>query len=217
MSRYAFGVAERSGVSVVNELSRRDNFLVWGPAVRLVASTTEPATATGVLDEGEIHDVLRNHRRRLAIKVLQDSDGSASVRELSEDIAARETGEDPAPRNKRQSVYVSLHQTHLPKLDELGIVEYDSDSNTVRLQERVEEVEVYMEVVPQYGLSWGEFYFGLGLLGLLTTVATWVGVPGVATFDTTAIAVVFFLLLMGTSAYHVYSQQDRVLFQRLWR
>jgi len=182
-----------------------------------VASTTEPAAATGVLEEGEIHDVLRNHRRRLAIKTLQDSDGSASVRELSEEVATRETGESPAPRNKRQSVYVSLHQTHLPKLDELGIVEYDSDSNTVRLQERVEEVEVYMEVVPQYGLSWGEFYFGLGLLGLLTTVAAWVGVPGIAAFDTTTIAAVFFLLLMSTSAYHVYSQQDRVLFQRLWR
>ena len=94
-----------------------------------------------------------------------------NVRELSEEVAARETGEDPPPRDKRQSVYVSLHQTHLPKLDDLGIVDYDNDSKEVALRDRVREIEVYMEVVPQYGLSWGEFYFGLGLLGLVTTVA----------------------------------------------
>ena len=182
-----------------------------------MASTTGSATADGVLDEGEIHDVLRNHRRRLAIKALREDGGESSVRDLSEEVATRETGESPAPRDKRQSVYVSLHQTHLPKLDELGIIEYDSDSKIVRLQERVEEVEVYMEVVPQYGLSWGEFYFGLGLLGLLTTIAAQIGVPVVSVIGVAVISTLFFIALMIASAYHVYSQQDRILFQRLRR
>lgn len=169
----------------------------------------------GKLDESEIHDILRNDRRRLTIDSLQEAeDGQMSVRDLSEQVAALETGEDPPPRDKRQSVYVSLHQTHLPKLDKHDIVEYDSDSKTVSLRERVREVEIYMEVVPRYGLSWGEFYFGLGLLGLLTTIAVLVGVPLVNALEVTAVASFFFVVLMLSATYHVYSQQDRILFQR---
>lgn len=167
------------------------------------------------LDEGQIHEVLRNSRRRLALQALRESDDTATVGDLSERVAARETGEEPPPRDKRQSVYVSLHQTHLPKLDELGIAEYNDDNKEVELNNRVEEVEVYMEVVPQYGLSWGEFYFGLALLGLLTTLAVSIGVPGISGVGGIVLAAGFFLLLMLASAYHVYTQQDRILFQRL--
>lgn len=170
----------------------------------------------GGLDPGDIHDVLQNDRRRLTLNCLREArEGSLAVSELSEQVATLETNEDPPPRNKRQSVYVSLHQTHLPKLDGLGIVRYDSDTKTVTLLDRVEEVEVYMEVVPRYGLSWGEYYFGLGLLGLVTTVAVLVGVPGVSQLGFALVSALMFVALMCSSFYHVYSQQDRVLFQRL--
>ncbi len=193
-------------------------YILVSPVVtRGVLSSAGSLTADGSLDEGEIHDVLRNDRRRLTIKALQDHGGSATVRDLSEEVATRETGEDPAPRNKRQSVYVSLHQTHLPKLDTLGIVSYDGETKEVTLEERVQEIEVYMEVVPQYALSWGEFYFGLALLGLLTTVAVLIGVPGISEVGMTVVSGLFFILLMATSAYHVYSHQDRIIFQRLRR
>lgn len=168
-----------------------------------------------MLEEGEIHDVLRNDRRRLTIEALQDRDGTATVSDLSEEIAACETGENPPPGNIRQSVYVSLHQTHLPKLDELEIVEYDDDSKNVTLQERVEEVEVYMEVVPQYGLSWGEFYFGLALLGLLMTIAAFRFSLGISPQQLGILVSGYFLLQMTVSSYHVYSQQDQVIFHRL--
>ena len=170
----------------------------------------------GELEAAEIHDVLRNDRRRLALRCLRDDDSNGlSVSQLSECVATLETGEDPAPRDKRQSVYVSLGQTHLPKLDRLGIVTYDSDRQFVALADRAEEVAVYMEVVPEYGLSWGEYYFGLGLLAGLTTVAALVGVPGLSRLDIAAVALGFFAFLTGSAAYQVYSQQDRIVFQRL--
>ncbi|MDR9381320.1 MAG: hypothetical protein RI560_06565, partial [Natronomonas sp.] len=59
------------------------------------------------------------------------------------------------------------------------------------------------------------FYFGWGLLGILAVVAVRIGVPGASAIDSTALAGVFCLGLMAASAYHVYSQQDRILFQRL--
>jgi hypothetical protein len=175
------------------------------------ATQTEPS-----LEESQIHDVLRNDRRRLTIKCLQDAaDDTLALGDLAEQVAALETGESPPPRDKRQSVYVSLQQTHLPKLEGLGVVEYDSDQKSVGLRDRIREIEVYMEVVPQYGLSWGEYYFSLGLLGLLTTLAAGLGTPVVSDIDALLIATGFFLVLMLSAGYHVYSQQDRVLFQRL--
>lgn len=182
-----------------------------GNTVDVDAGARSPAE----MDPSDIHDILRNDRRRLTIKHLKDHpDGRVGVRELSEAIAALETGEDPPPSDKRQSVYVSLHQTHLPKLEEFGIVSYDSEEKEVCLEERVREIEVYMEVVPRYGLSWGEFYFGLGLLGSLTTIAVLLGVPGVEALGVTVTATVFFVILMLSATYHVYTQQDRILFQR---
>lgn len=167
------------------------------------------------LDEATIHDVLRNERRRLVIEALRTDEDIRDLSDLAESVGARESGIDPPPTNVRQSVYVSLHQTHLPKLDSLGIVEYDSERRDVRLLDRVEELEVYMEVVPEYGLSWGEFYFGWGLLGLLSILAILVGVPFISTIGTSTVGGFFFVGLMVASAYHVYTCQDRILFQRL--
>lgn len=167
------------------------------------------------LTESTIHDVLRNDRRRLVIEALRDGEGSEELSDLAEAVAARESGTEPPPTNKRQSVYVSLHQTHLPKLDSLDVVEYDDDRRNVALLDRVEEIEVYMEVVPRYGLSWGEFYFGWGLLGLLAVLAVRIDVPVVSTFSAATVAGVFFFGLMVASVYHVYSCQERMLFERL--
>ena len=177
---------------------------------------SETEVGGGKLAEAQIHDVLRNDRRRLTIECLREADdGRLSVRELAEQVATLETGQDPAPRNKRQSVYVSLHQTHLPKLDQLEIVSYESDAKVVTLEDRIRQIEVYMEIVPRYGLSWGEYYFSVGMLGMLTTIAVLLGVPGIAAASITAVATAFFVILMGSATYQVYSQQDRMVFSRI--
>jgi hypothetical protein len=166
------------------------------------------------LDAGEIHDILRNDRRRLAIKCLREQEGTLSVRDLSEEVATRETGESPAPRDKRRSVYVSLHQTHLPKLDDLGIVEYDTDEKAVHLRDRAAEITTYMEVVPRYGITWAEYYLVLGILGFGTVLAASIGTPLLGAVGTPAVAATYLLLLTCSAAFHVRSQ-DRDLFEGL--
>ena len=165
----------------------------------------------GPLETAEIHDVLRNDRRRHVLERLQETDGPLALGDLAEHIAAVETGETPAPRNVRQSVYVSLHQTHLPKLDELDIVSYERTGKQVRLADHAAEVTVHLEVVPKYGLSWGEYYLGLGVLGLLVQAAGVAGVPVIRDVGSTAFAVGFFLLVIVSAGYHVSTQQTTVL------
>jgi hypothetical protein len=172
------------------------------------------STKEDELDAGQIHDILRNDRRRLAIKCLRENGGTLSVRDLSEKVATRETGESPAPRDKRRSVYVSLHQTHLPKLDDLGIVTYDTETKDVQLRDRAAEITTYMEVVPRYGITWAEYYLVLGILGFGTVLAASTGTPLLGAIGAPTVAAIYLLILAGSAGYHV-SSQDRRLFEGL--
>jgi hypothetical protein len=163
------------------------------------------------LAEADIHDVLRNDRRRLVLERLSDGDERQTVSDLAEYIASVESGEDPPPRNVRQSVYVSLHQTHLPKLDDLGIVEYDASAKAVIRAENADDVAVYMEVVPKNAISWAEYYFGLGVFGLVTAAGHVVGVPVLSDVDGPLLAVLLFSLLTLSAGYHIVDQRSSVL------
>lgn len=130
------------------------------------------------LPESDIYHLLSNPRRRETLTVLLDRPGEThSVRALSEAIAASESGEWPAPRPLRESVYNALHQTHLPKMDRLGVVDYDNDRGTVTLTDHVEEFDIYLDVVASDDLPWSQFYLALGgVLTALVGVAA-LGVP----------------------------------------
>ncbi|MWV63861.1 hypothetical protein GRS48_03345 [Halorubrum sp. JWXQ-INN 858] len=135
------------------------------------------------LPESVIHDVLSNSRRTTAIRKLRTSGGRIGVRELSEAIAADETGQSPAPRRVRESVYASLHQTHLPRLHELGVVEYDRARKEVRTCQHARDVSRYMEVVTGYGLTWTELYQALGVVTLLVVLAAQLDAPVIGAID----------------------------------
>jgi hypothetical protein len=136
------------------------------------------------LSEEQIYEVLSNSRRRGAFQQLAvGGERTMSVRELSVRLATEESGQSPPPRGLRESVYSSLHQTHLPLLDELGVVSYDRDARTVSLCEHAHEVGRYMEVTPHRGVTWAELYRGLGILSLLVVLAALLEAPGVSAVD----------------------------------
>jgi hypothetical protein len=135
------------------------------------------------LPEPVIYDVLSNSRRTNALRELRTRGGAVSVRELSEAIAADETGERPAPRCARDSVYASLHQTHLPRLHALGVVEYDRTRKEVRACRGARDVERYMTVVAGYGFTWTELYQLLGVVTLCLVLAAQLNAPVVGAVD----------------------------------
>lgn len=164
----------------------------------------------------EIHAILSNDRRRLALKFLQAADdGTMTVGDLSEIIASVETDDDPPPRDARKSVYVTLHQNHLPRLHDLGVVEYDASSKEVTLRDQADEITVYMDVVPEYDVSWADFYLAIGLVGVLLTIAAHVGVPAIQSLGVTVVAVVLFGLLAAVSAVHAYTHWEQTFSYRL--
>lgn len=101
------------------------------------------------LDKGEIFDLLKNSRRRSIIQYLRAHDGYAELNEVAEHIAADEN--DITVRelssDQRKRVYIGLYQCHLPKMDSLGVVEYDKNRGTIELQDSVSQLLKYMDPV----------------------------------------------------------------------
>ncbi len=107
----------------------------------------KPRSNGSVLTKGEIFDLLKNSRRRKIIEYLRGHDGSARLDELAEHIAADEndTTVRQLSSDQRKRVYIGLYQCHLPKMDTLGVVEYDKNRGTVELQDSVSSLVPYME------------------------------------------------------------------------
>jgi DNA-binding transcriptional ArsR family regulator len=138
---------------------------------------------TNVLPAEQVYAILANERRRRAIEQLRSAGGTVSVNELSTLVARRETGESPPPTRCRESVYTSLVQTHLPKLEAAGVVAYDRETQTIALSRRARDVHLYTEILAPGGATWSELYRALGVASLLVVLAALLGVPVVAAVD----------------------------------
>ena len=79
-------------------------------------------------DLDSLFELLANrHRRRLLAYLVETDDGVATFSELIDHVA----GVDSEDADERE-VAISIHHTHLPKLADEGVVEYDDRSETVR-------------------------------------------------------------------------------------
>jgi hypothetical protein len=153
------------------------------------------------LTEYEIHDVLRNERRRWVLEHLQEKREPVPLRDLSEQLAALETGETPPPRNIRESVYNALHQTHLPKLDDMQIIEYDCDRKLVALDDGSQQVNLYMEAVSDDGVTWATYYLAVGLTALVVIALSSAGIVVFTMISVLVWAGLFFCLLIISVLY----------------
>jgi hypothetical protein len=159
------------------------------------------------IDPETVHEVLRNDRRRRTLEYLRERLEPVSVRELSESIAGIEASISPTPRDLRQSVYNSLHQTHLPKLDDFDIVDYDKDRKMVALEERAKDIYVYMGIATPFGLTWATFYRSFGVGTLVLIVLAEVGAPALSALDPLLIATVSLFGFAFSTAYQLWTRR----------
>ncbi|MFC7135571.1 DUF7344 domain-containing protein [Halobaculum litoreum] len=89
----------------------------------------------GRLSKTLVFELLASVRRRYVVEHLDAADDTVEVRPLIDAIAEREFGEDPA-YDERKRVYVSLRQTHLPRLADARVIEYDADRGRVAVGDR---------------------------------------------------------------------------------
>jgi DNA-binding transcriptional ArsR family regulator len=168
---------------------------------------------TDVLPAEQVYSILANERRRRALEQIKGVGGTVTVHELSELVAGRETGESPPPKRCRESVYTSLVQTHLPKLEELGVVEYDRGTQTIELSRHARDVSLYTEIVATGGVTWSELYRALGVVSLTVLLAALLGAPLVSAADPILLTSLALGLFAAASAYQLWLNRFSVLRQ----
>lgn len=185
------------------------------PRGELPGAETPGEGESDTLDRGQIFEILSNDRRRYVIHYLkqQSDETTIQLREIVDQVAAWENGIDVSglDSSDRKTVYTALKQTHLPRLDEFGVVEYDQQRGEVILTETADQVQLYMEYVPEDDISWSQYYLGLSGLCILISTGAWTGLPLLASTSWISLSGLFVGAFAVSSALHLYrSRKNRI-------
>ncbi|MDQ2052488.1 hypothetical protein RBH26_18655 [Natronolimnohabitans sp. A-GB9] len=170
------------------------------------AQSTGRSEADDDLEPDEIFHILQTSRRRRVLEHLEGGDEPVTVRTLAERIAAREndTTVENLTSDQRQRVYISLYQTHLPKLDTAGVVDYDKNRGTVESTPLAAQFDPFLsELEPSSMDPWlGRYAGAVGCCGL-AVAATATGTTPIS-WSTTALLVV--TAFGAVTAGHAYTE-----------
>lgn len=179
-----------------------------------VTASTDTATLPEMSPD-LVFDILSNTRRRMVLYYLRQYGGSATVQELADEIAAMENDVEieELTRQQQKRVYVSLYQTHLPKLEESGISEYDDEREEVRLTGRANEIDHYLTTSENSTYPWQTHYLALAIFGGLLLVLSAAGVAGFAMLSSFFLGLVLMTGFAVSSVvqYWQYKQQQQSL------
>jgi DNA-binding transcriptional ArsR family regulator len=89
-----------------------------------------------------IFSTLASARRRLVLRELLEHGPSLTVDALAERIS------DHRPNTDSRRVFAQLHHSHLPKLEDSGLVRIEED--LVTLEEHAKAVEPYLLLAERY-------------------------------------------------------------------
>lgn len=100
------------------------------------------------LSDDDIFHILQTNRRRDAIRYLLGKDDPVKMRDVAEYVAAKENDTTVAEltSTERQRVYIPLYQSHLPKLDKEGVIEYNKSRGIVHPTDQLELFRPYLEL-----------------------------------------------------------------------
>lgn len=124
---------------------------------------TVPDTDSLPLDQ--VFEVLKNSRRREVLKYLKNREGSVSLSDLAEHVAAIEndTTVRALSSSQRKRVYVGLYQCHLPKMDDMDIVNFDQNRGRIELAANADQLDDYLDPDTEQNY-WHHYYASTSLL-----------------------------------------------------
>lgn len=156
-----------------------------------------------------VFEILKNERRRTVLHYLQDHGGTVSLGELAEHVAAVENGTTVAQvtSNERKCVYVGLYQCHLPKMDDMDIVEFNQNRGRISLGPNAAQLYEYLEESDGTDRPWPLYYGSLTGAGVVGLVASQLG-AAVVGLTPTVVATVVLVGLVGVSAAQTLERRD---------
>lgn len=130
-----------------------------------------PSISQRALDPDTAFALLSNQRRRHVLCLLAERDEELPLGDVAREIAARMNDVEPeaVEEGTYRSVYVALYQNHVPRLDEVGVVEYDADERTARIAKNRKTWELLQYAGVDCDRSWSHEYLLTGGAALLVT------------------------------------------------
>ncbi len=184
-----------------------------------MSSTSLPDEITAVTDANEderlskdvIFELLKNRRRREVLTYLLEAEETVTLGELAEQIAAWENDTEVSAlsSDQRKRVYVALYQTHLPKMDDAGIVEYDQDRGLISLSDNADLLMMYLDTESHKQDRWDRWYALCSVIGAALVSAAFLGLPLVSTVSTGAVAGIVVAAFFALSIAHVVTNRQR--------
>ena len=141
-----------------------------------------------------LHYLKQSEGRQVDLRTLVDTVSSWEYDSPAEDLSWK----------KRKRVYTALRQSHLPKLADAGIIEYDRSRGTVTLTEDAHEVQMYLEYVPAHDIPWSQYYVGLTGIGATLTLLAWLSVYPFVHLSGTALAAILVGMFGVSAVVHTY-------------
>lgn len=156
------------------------------------------------LDPDEVFELLSNERRRGVIHFLKRADDEPlAVDALVDSIAAWEAGDEEVTSSLRASVYSSLVQTHLPRLDDADVLEYVEEEGYVEPTEHTREIQLYLEYSPRSDIPWAEYYLALAAVTAAVVAVAWAGIFPFDAVPPIALGAVITVVFLFSAVAHV--------------
>lgn len=167
------------------------------------------------LSQDAVFDILSNSRRRFLLSRLQQAQEPKRLMELADEIAAWENDTTVEALSDKESkrVYVSVYQTHVPKLEDAGLITYDSETGVIELSESAREVERYMPDSEEGSRPWARYYVGLAGVAAVLYALVIASVPGTGLLSAPFVAAAVVVAFAGLSIAHfvVSNREDRAM------
>lgn len=154
-----------------------------GPTTTHIEESSDEPTESAEAGDGSpaqelsldlIFEILKNERRREVIRYLREHEQQVTLSDLAEHIAALENDTDIASitSSQRKRVYVGLYQCHLPKMADMGIVQFNQNRGIVSLGENAPQLYEYLDNQSPKTRPWHEYYLGLSGVGVVLFIGS---------------------------------------------
>lgn len=179
----------------------------------LLSRTVERSRDDDRLPREQLYDVLANQRRRFALHYLKWKREPTSLGELAEQVAAWENDCTIAEidSTERKRVYTALQQSHLPVMDDAGMVAFDKDRGVVTPGPVLEDVDIYFDLVRGRDIPWSEYYLALSGVSGALVIVSWTGIRPFTVIPEIGVAVFVVVALAVSAVSHLYQMRSQRL------
>ena len=159
------------------------------------------------LELDQVFEILKNQRRRVVLRYLNEHDGPIDLGELAEHVAAVENDVSVSAisSDQRKRVYVGLYQCHLPKMDDMDIVSFNKNRGRISLGPNADRLNPYLQP-PSDERDWYQYYAAVAASGgVMLAAAIGIGIAGMLPVGFGLVVAA----LAATSVYHTYEVRRR--------